>query len=684
MNFKPTVWIGIGLSIGMLGSACTQNKSVSEQSEPNPLVQNRDTTVPPNQNFYLYANGGWFKSNPVPESEQSNGIFLMVRDSVNKCVRLICERSAALKNPSPGTNEQKIGDFFASGMDTVSINQAGLNPLKPLLNEIGSSTNKEQLWALLPKLHQKGIGAFFGFYVGRDDKNSSKNVVGLYQGGLGLPDRDYYVKNDPLNEKIRNAYKAHLREMARLMGLNEDGIKQFEQQVYGIEESLAKASRRMEDLRDPYKNYNKMVLSKVQALSPAGSWQQFSTSIGIANLDSIIVGQPEFFSAFARTWKSSSLPALQAYLSWNVVNNYAEFLSKAFEDQNFAFYETVLSGTTQQKPRWKKVVEQTNNSLGELVGQVYVKEYLPANTKEKFLEIGRSIMEVYKQHIQQLDWMSAETKTKALSKLSKVRMKLGYPDKWKDYSNLSVARSSYAENVMQARQWAFDRMIQKYGKPVDKEEWSMTPQTYNAYYDPSLNEIVIPGCNIIVPGFKGLPPDAVLYGIIGGGTFGHEITHGFDDQGSQYDENGNLKDWWTKEDRSKFQAKAQLLAEQYNAYTVLDTMHVRGQATLGENIADLGGMVMGYEAFKKTKAGQEATGSTGMTPDQEYFLSFAYGWLVQRRPENLAKQIMTDVHSPSMYRVNGPASNMESFYKAFGVRPGDSMHRSEEKRVTIW
>ena len=684
MKFKPTAWIGLGLTIGMLGSACTQRNSASEKAEPNPLVQNRDTTVLPNQNFYLYANGGWFKSNPVPESEQSNGIFLMVRDSVNKCVRLICERSAALKNPAPGSNEQKIGDFFASGMDTVSINKAGLAPLKPLLNEIAASTNKEQLWALVPKLHQRGIAAFFAFYVGRDDKNSSKNMVGLYQAGLGLPDRDYYVKSDALNENIRNAYKAHLREMAHLMGLTIDGIKQFEQRVFSIEESLAKASRRMEDLRDPYNNYNKMVLAKVQTLSPAGSWQQFAASVGIPALDSVIVGQPEFFSAFARLWKSSSLEGLQAYLSWNVINNYAEFLSKDFENQNFAFYETVLSGTTQQKPRWKKVVEQTNSSLGELVGQVYVKEYLPANTKEKFQEIGRNIMDVYKEHIQKLDWMGADTKSKALSKLAKVRMKLGYPDKWKDYSNLTVSRKSYAENVMQARQWAFDRMIQKYGKPVDKEEWSMTPQTYNAYYDPSLNEIVIPGCNIIVPGFIGLPPDAVLYGIIGGGTFGHEITHGFDDQGSQYDENGNLRDWWTKEDREKFKAKAQKLVEQYNQYTVLDTMHVRGQATLGENIADLGGMVMGYEAFKKTKAAQEAKGPTGMTPDQEYFLSFAYGWLVQRRPENLAKQIMTDVHAPSMYRVNGPASNMDSFYQAFQIKPGDPMHRADSVRVTIW
>jgi putative endopeptidase len=683
MNFKPTVWIGIGLSIGMLGSACTQNKSVSEQAEPNPLVQNRDTTVPPNQNFYLYANGGWFKSNPVPESEQSNGIFLMVRDSVNKCVRLICERSAAFKNPSPGSNEQKIGDFFASGMDTVSINQAGLNPLKPLLNEIGSSTNKEQLWALLPKLHQKGIGAFFGFYVGRDDKNSSKNVVGLYQGGLGLPDRDYYVKNDPLNEKIRNAYKAHLREMARLMGLTEDGIKQFEQQVYGIEESLAKAARRMEDLRDPYKNYNKMVLSKVQALSPAGSWQQFSASIGIANLDSIIVGQPEFFSAFARTWKSSSLPALQAYLSWNVVNNYAEFLSKEFEDQNFAFYETVLSGTTQQKPRWKKVVEQTNSSLGELVGQVYVKEYLPANTKEKFLEIGRSIMEVYKQHIQQLDWMSAETKTKALSKLSKVRMKLGYPDKWKDYSALTISKDDLYGNVKRSTAFEYARSLKKLGTKVDRSEWGMTPQTVNAYYNPTFNEIVFPAAILQPPFFDMNAEDAVNYGGIGA-VIGHEIGHGFDDQGSAFDGDGAMKNWWNEKDLAAFKTRTAKLVSQYNGYKVFPDLNVNGSFTLGENIGDLGGLSIAVKAYKASLKGKEAPVLDGFTGLQRVFIGWAQVWLNKAREEDLRNLVASNPHSPAMFRANGTIRNVPEWYEAFGVKAGDSLYLAPTERVKIW
>jgi putative endopeptidase len=344
-----------------------------------------------------------------------------------------------------------------------------------------------------------------------------------------------------------------------------------------------------------------------------------------------------------------------------------------------------MSGTKSQKPRYKRIVEQTDGALGELVGQIYVANYLPKGTKEKLLEIGENIRTVYAEHIKTLSWMSAETKTKALSKLAKVSMKVGYPDKWKDLSSVKITRDAYLANIKNINQWSFERSIQKYGKPVDKTEWEMTPQTYNAYYNPVDNEIVVPACNIIVPGFEGqMPDDAVLYGIIGGSTFGHEITHGFDDQGSQYDEDGNLKDWWTKQDREKFTEKTKAIVAQYSAYVVLDSMHVNGEATQGENIADLGGVVMGYEAFKKTKQGKNNEMINGLTADQRYFLAYGYAWMVNRRPENLARQIMSDVHSPSEFRVNGAVVNIDEFYKAFNIQKGDKLWRDESQRIKIW
>jgi putative endopeptidase len=368
-----------------------------------------------------------------------------------------------------------------------------------------------------------------------------------------------------------------------------------------------------------------------------------------------------------------------------LINTYASYLTADIRKANWQFYEGELSGAKKQKPRWKEVVDQTNTYLGELVGQVYVENHLPKGTKEKLIEIGKNIMQVYGEHLKKLDWMSDATKEKALYKLSKVNMKLGYPDKWKDYSALNIDRNAYCKNVMEAHKWMTNYNVSKYGKPMDRSEWNMTPQTYNAYYDPTLNEIVIPACNIIVPGYAGLPSDAVLYGIVGGSTFGHEITHGFDDQGSQYSAEGNLQDWWTKEDREKFNAKTKLMVEQFNQYTVNDSLHVRGQATLGENIADLGGVVMGYEAFKKTVQGKGTEKqANGLTPDQEYFLGYGYAWMVQRRPEALRKQIMTDVHSPSQWRINGPLANIPEFYKAFNIKKGDAMYREDSLRVVIW
>jgi putative endopeptidase len=471
----------------------------------------------------------------------------------------------------------------------------------------------------------------------------------------------------------------------KLIGQDEVSATKNAGTIMKLETDLAKASRKLEALRDPIRNYNKMTVADLSKSTPNISWKAILPIFGVAKADTLIVGQPEFYKALNSLVKTYSIEDWKTYLKWDLVNSYASYLNSAIENQNFKFYSTVLNGVSKQKPRWKRVVGQTDGFLGELIGQVYVAEYLPKGSKEKLLEIGNNIREVYADHIKKLDWMSEATKVKALHKLSKIVMKVGYPDKWKDMSTMNIDRKSYCANVMQANIWSYNYMINKFGKPVDRTEWSMQPQTYNAYYNPSNNEIVVPACNIMVPGYEGrMPDDAILYGIIGGSTFGHEITHGFDDQGSQYDENGNLNNWWTAEDLKKFQAKTKLIVSQFNKFTVLGDKHINGDATQGENIADLGGVIMGYEAFKKTPQYKNNQKISNLTPDQRYFLSYGYAWMVNVKDEALATQIMTDVHAPAQFRINGPLSNMPEFYKAFNVKAGNKMFQPDLLRVVIW
>ena len=529
------------------------------------------------------------------------------------------------------------------------------------------------------------VKTMFGFSVIRDDKNSAEYVVYLGQARLGLPERDYYFNTDSRTINIRSEYAKHIQKIFELTGIDKTISGKNAATVMSIESMLAKASRKMEDLRDPYKNYNKMSVATLNKSNHSINWNETLGLLGLNNVDSVVVGQPEFFTQLESTLKKVSINDWKVYLKWNLINNYATGLNKEIQNENFYFFSTVMDGIKEQKPRWKKIVETTNESLGELIGQVYVADYLPKGTKEKLLEIGNNIRDIYAEHIKKLDWMIDATKKKALSKLNKIVMKVGYPDKWKDMSGLEITRDNYLQNLINIDKWEYSFMLNKYGKPVDLSEWEMYPQTYNAYYNPASNEIVVPACNIIVPGFEGrMPDDAVLYGIIGGSTFGHEITHGFDDQGSLYDENGNLSDWWTAVDRSQFVARTKLVVEQFNNYVVLDSMHVRGENTQGENIADLGGVIMGYEAFKKTQQGQSKELFNGYTADQRYFLAYAYAWMVNRTDASLAKQIMSDVHSPAEFRINGPLSDVDEFYKAFNIKPGDKMYRDEKIRVKIW
>lgn len=677
------------ISSALLLTACAENSNQSKQtteSFSDPLTEHIDSTVSPAEDFFSFANGRWFKENPIPASESYNGIFLIIQDSVNAAIRDICEKSAKLSDVKAGTNQQKIGDLFYSGMDTLSIEKAGITPLKSRLDAIAKISSADDLTLEIAELHKLGVDVFFNFDVRQDEKISAQMIVALMQGGLGLPERDYYSNTDTRTLEIRNAYQQHIQNMLVLAGEKSEVAKLKSQKIIALETSIAKACRKMEALRDPFKNYNKLTLAQVEKLVPAVKWTKLFTGFGLQQVDTINMGQPEFFKNLNTVLNQTSMEDVKAYLSWNLISNYASYLSKDFEYEDFLFYTQKLSGNKEQKPRWQKVVETTDKALGELIGQEYVAHYLPANSKEKLIEIGNNIQEVYRSRIKQCDWMSELTKEKALKKLNAVSMKIGYPDKWRDHSALSIDKSSFAANMMNVMQWNFNHMIEKYGKPVDRTEWHMTPQTYNAYYNPSNNEIVIPACNILVPGYTKtqMPEDAILYGIIGGSTFGHEITHGFDDEGSLYDENGNLNDWWSKEDRENFKARTALMVKQYDNYVMLDTLHLRGLNTLGENLADLGGVLMGYEAFKKTKDGQANTVKNGYTAEQRYFLSYAFAWLIQRRNEEIAKRIMTDVHAPSKYRVNGPLSVMEQFYSAFNVKPGNEMYREKNERVKIW
>lgn len=662
-----------------------KNKEAAELIQPDPLAMNRDTTVNPGEDFFHYANGGWFKKNPIPETESSNGIFRTIGDTINSQIKSICIKSAEDKEAEKGSNKQKIGDFYASGMDSIAIEKAGINPLKEEMMRIDAVKDLPSLTTVMAHMHTIGSSPAFNFYLGQDDKNSTKYALFFSQGGLGLGDRDYYFNTDEQTVNIRKEYVKHVQAMFQLIGQDNATATKNAAVIMKLETDLAGVSRKLEALRDPIKNYNKMSVAQFKALTPNLSSDKMLATLKVAKADSVIVGQPEFYKGLNQLVKKYTVEDWKVYLKWNLVDSYASYLNKAIDLQNFKFYSTVMNGVTKQKPRWKRVVARTDASLGELIGQVYVAEYLPKGTKEKLLEIGNNIRDVYADHIKKLDWMSPVTKEKALHKLSKIVMKVGYPDKWKDMSSVSIDRKSYCTNVMNTNKWEYDYMISKYGKPVDRTEWGMYPQTYNAYYNPSNNEICVPACNIIVPGFEGrMPDDAVLYGIIGGSTFGHEITHGFDDQGSQYDDKGNLNNWWTAEDLTKFKAKTKLIVEQFNKYEALKGKFVNGDATQGENIADLGGVVMGYEAFKKTEQFKKNQKIAGLSPNERFFLAYGYAWMVNIKDEALSQQIMTDVHAPAQFRINGPLSNIPEFYTTFKIKEGDKMHRSEEQRVVIW
>jgi putative endopeptidase len=668
----------------LLLAACSGKKE-QEATAPDFLASNIDSTIKPGDDFFLFANNNWFKNNPIPDSEGSNGLWQLIRDTINAQLREICEESATIKDAPKGSNKQKIGDMFFSGMDSATINQSGLSALKPEFDMIDGIKDAAGVAKAVAMIHNYSGSPMFGMYVGQDDKISNKYAVFIFQGGLSLPDRNYYFDTDERAAKVRDAFVRHLQNMFIMMGYETSAAGKSAAEMMKLETAIAKTSRKREDTRDPHLNYNKMAIDGMEQMTPAFDWKIFMADIGLKGVDTVIVGQPEFLKAWNGYMKSFPLDTWKDYLRFHLVRGLAPYLDDKTYGEYFNFYATTLRGVVQPKPRWKRVTDQTNASLGELIGQVYVDEYLPKGTKEKLTEIGENIKLVYADRIKGLDWMSPETKEKALQKLGTIVMKVGYPDKWKDMSTLEISRASYVRNVMNANRWDFAYNLNKFGKPVDRTEWEMYPQTYNAYYNPSNNEIVVPGCNIIVPGYERvMADDAILYSIIGGSTFGHEITHGFDDQGSKYDDKGNLVNWWTPEDSARFFAKTKMVVEQFSEYVVVDSLRINGDMTQGENIADIGGVMMGYEAFKKTAQYKEQKSIAGLTPDQRFFLGYALAWMINMRPESLADQVRSDVHSPAKYRVVGPLANMRSFHETFGIKPGDFMYRPDSMLVNIW
>ena len=650
-----------------------------------PVYKNLDKTVKPGDDFFMYANGGWIKRNPIPAAYSSWGIGNEVGEEIRIRLKKIND-DAMVANAPKGTATQKIGDFYYSGLDTVTIEKEGITPIQPMLAMIDGIKDIHDLLHVSNYLNTYGTRGFIGAGVGQDAKNSSKNLVQLRQGGIGLPNRDYYFRTDARTTRVREDYRTkHVPTMLKLSGLDEQAATKAAESVFKIEKYLAEHNRKLEDNRDPYKNYNKMTVAKLGELTPEINWPTVFDDLELKGVDTVIVAQPEYYVAVNTALKTYSIDDWKAYMRWKLISSNAAYLNKAVEDENFRFTGTVISGRKEQLPRWKRVLDNENGIMGEILGQLFVKDYFPLQAKERYTKMVEAIRDAYREHIEKLDWMSPVTKQKALVKLNAVHPKVGYPDKWKDFSTLNIDRISYAGNVIRARHWAYMISVDKLGKPVNHQEWNMTPQTYNANYSPSNNEITLPAAQFIIPGVKDAEvDDAVAYGYAAASTIGHEITHGFDDQGRQFDAKGNLKAWWTTQDSVKFTQRATMLADQFSGYVVLDSLHVNGKATLGENIADLGGIVIGITAFKHTAQYKQGKLINGLTPMQRFFLGYALGWLGHTRNEALANQILTDVHAPGFLRVNGPFSDVPEFYSAFHIKPGDKMYLAPGKRVRIW
>jgi len=642
---------------------------------------NMDLSVKPGDDFFQYANGNWIKNNPVPASKSRWGNFdILYQGSLEK-IKILCEDAA--KNASANSTYQRVGDLYLAAMDSATIEQLGFTPIKADLDRLNTLNSLQQITDEIATLRTKGIGGvLFGFRIDQDDKNVNQYIATLSQGGTSLPDRDYYLKDDARSKSIRTAYISYVADIFKLTGDDEATASKKALHIMGIETGLAKAQLSRVELRDPIKTYNKFSVADFAKTTPGLDWKTLFAQMKIPGADSLLVNNPTFFKTADALLSAVPVDAWKAYLQWAVIKSAAPYLSTAFVNRQFEFTR-ILNGQKQITPRWQRMSSMVDNNLGELLGQLYVEKYFDNAAKQRMLALVKNVQETFASRIEKLDWMSDSTKQRALEKLHAIVNKIGFPDKWETYPGVNINKTQIVQDLRNIDQFEYNKMVNKLGKPVDKTEWGMTPPTINAYYNPANNEIAFPAGILQFPFFDFNADDAVNYGGIAA-VIGHELTHGFDDQGRQYAADGNLKEWWTENDGKKFDERANKVVEQYNGFVVNDSLHLNGKLTLGENLADLGGLNIAYEAFKKTEEGKSDKKIDGFTPDQRFFLSWAQVWRQNVLPETSAQLVLVDPHSPGRYRANGPVQNIDAFYKAFNVQPGEKMYKPENERIKVW
>ncbi len=673
--------------------AATTEAAATPLATPLPLdPANLDKSVKPGDDFFHFANGTWLKNNPIPADQTRWGSFNMLEERNKAALKEILEACAADAAKGgdaarPGSDRQKVGDFYRSGMDEAAVENDGVKPLQPYFDRIAGLKDRAELPKLLADLHLMGVYVLFQPSVDADEKDSETDIVQFYQGGLGLPDRDYYLLDDERSKDLRTGYEAHVARMLTLLGDPADQAAAEAKAILAFETDLAKNSKTRVDLRDPQGNYHKMPLADLAKAASGFDWKAYFVAVGAPEPGSIDVKQNEFITHAAQVAQSGSLDDWKLYLRWQLLHATAPYLGKVFVDENFNFFGKSLTGAKEDRPRWKKVLNATDEALGEALGHLYVEKNFPPESKARALALVTDLRSVLRDDLSRLDWMGEETRKAALNKLDHFTVKIGYPDKWRDYSALDVKQQPYVLNVLAGNAFETKRRVAKIGQTVDKSEWGMTPPTVNAYYNPTRNEIVFPAGILQPPFFSAKADDAVNYGGIGG-VIGHEMTHGFDDQGRQYDDKGNLKNWWTDEDLKRFEERANKIIKQFYGYEVAPGERVNGKLTQGENIADLGGSKIAYVALQKALGRQGPDVKTqkidGFTPEQRYFLSWAQVWSANTRPEELRRRLKIDPHSPSQFRCNGPLSNMAEFQQAFEVPDGSAMVRPAADKVQIW
>ncbi|HNX95532.1 MAG TPA: M13 family metallopeptidase [Holophaga sp.] len=674
------------LGFGIL-TTCLVASSLTAQDLPKPghglRPADMDTAVKPCDDFFQFANGSWLNRTKIPAEYANWGAFMEIREHNLETLKVILEDVSKRSDWPKGSIQQKVGDFYAMGMDEARIEREGIRPLAPAFQRIAKIKNVKDLVREIAILHRQGVNAAFGFGVGQDDKDSAHYIAQIAQGGLGLPDRDYYTKDDAKSVELRAKYEAHVTRMFELLGDKPAAAQAHAKTVMTFETRLAKASMTRVEQRDPNAIYHKLTRAEIeQGGSP---WKAYFEAVGLPSSEKdLLVRQPAFLQELGALTKEVSLKDWKTYLRWHLINANATELSKPFVNEHFAFFGKTLNGTQALSPRWKRIQGATDQALGEALGQLYVEKAFKPEAKQKALTLVANLRAALRDRIQKLDWMNEATKVKAIQKLDAFRVKIGYPDTWRDYSKLDIKRQSYVLNSVAAAEFEFQRGLDKLGKPLDLSEWGMTPSTVNAYYNPNMNEIVFPAGILQAPFFDAEADDAVNYGGIGL-VIGHEMTHGFDDEGRQFDADGNLKDWWTEADAKAYDARAELVVKQYDGYEALPGLKLNGKLTLGENIADLGGLKIAYTAFLKSLEGKAKPAPVdGFTAEQRFFLGYAQSWRFTARDESARLRVMTDPHSPARFRVLGPLSNMPEFFQAFGCGENAPMVRPAALRPTIW